>query len=284
MNEKLPVPAETQKPSAKGALLRARDLGILLALVALIVWLSIASPVFLTPANLLNVAAQWAPVAIMALGGTAILIAGGFDLSTGAMYVVSGIAAASTAAVAPVPVAMLAGVACGLGLGMVNGLLSTVGRMNVFVATLGSSIVFTGMAVAFTGGVTVIVREPAFGVAQSKIGGVVQPSILVAVAVVVLTWFLFRRTVAGRHLYATGGNPKAARLAGVNTSLIKFAAFAFAGFTAGIAAVLVTSMSMSASTSSGTAMAYNVWTAMLIGGNSMRGGEGRSGARSSAWH
>lgn len=253
--------------------LRLRDFGVVFSLVILFVALSTMSPVFLSSNNLLNVLTQWAPIGIMALGGSAVLLTGGFDLSTGAIFVSSGVAATMVAESVSVPVGVLAGVGAGAALGAINGLLGTVGRMNVFVATLGSSIVFTGLATAVTGGTVQIVSDAGYGFAQNKPLGV-SVGIWVFIVATVLIWALFRRTVLGRYLYATGGNREAARLAGVRTELVRFSAFTIAGASAGVAAVLLSSMSLSAGTSSGNAVAYSVWTAMLIGGNSMLGGEG----------
>ncbi|MGW0163021.1 ABC transporter permease [Mycobacterium sp. NPDC003323] len=267
-----PVP-DTQRRSRGIHFGQVRDLGVLGAVVALFLALALTSPAFLSLPNLMNVATQWAPVGIMALGASAILLTAGFDLSTGAMYVVAGIAAVTVAAAGSVPLGIVAGIVTGTVLGAINGVLGTYGRMNVFVATLATSIVFGGAAVAVTGGTVQIATDPDYAFALARPLGVTVP-VWCFLAVVVATWFIFSKTTTGRYLYATGGNEEAARLAGIRTRPVRLFAFVFAGMTAGISAVLVSSGSMSAGTSSGTAMAYNVWTAMLIGGNSMAGGEG----------
>jgi ribose transport system permease protein len=220
---------------------RMRDLGILTAVVALFVALSVGSP--------------------------------GFDLSTGAMYVVAGIAAVGAANTVSAPIGVLAGLLVGAGLGAINGVLGTFGRMNVFVATLATSIVFTGAAIAVTGGTVLIASNTEYAFALQRPLGVSIP-VWCFLATIVGTSLLFRRTTLGRYLYATGGNEDAARLAGVRTHPVRLFAFTFAGLCAGLGAVLVSSGSLSAGTSSGTSVAYSVWTALLIGGNSMSGGEG----------
>lgn len=252
---------------------RVRDLGVLGAVVVLFLALALSSPAFLSLSNLMNVATQWAPVGIMALGASAILLTAGFDLSTGAMYVVAGVAAVTVAEAVSVPMGVVAGIVSGTVLGAVNGVLGTYGRMNVFVATLATSIVFSGAAVAVTGGTVQIATDPGYAFALARPLGLTVP-VWCFLLTVVATWFLFTRTTIGRYLYATGGNEEATRLTGIRTRPVRLFAFVFAGLTAGVGAVLVSSGSMSAGTSSGAAMAYNVWTAMLIGGNSMSGGEG----------
>ena len=131
-----------------------RNYGIVAAFIALFITLSIASNVFLTRTNMINLAFQAAPIGIMACGGALVFIAGGFDLSIGAIASFSAVIAGKAFVGAGIPIwpALILGALTGLGFGVGNGLLVTVARVNAFIATLASSIIVYGIAIAVTGG------------------------------------------------------------------------------------------------------------------------------------
>jgi len=249
-----------------------RDYGIVVVLVVLFVVLSFASDVFLTQRNLLNILEQWAPVGAMAVGLTVVVLVAGFDLSIGAIFALAGVVAVSVAQTDPV-LGMAAGLGAGLVLGLINGALATFGRMNDFVATLGTSIVFGGAAVAATGGTIQTVDDNGFGSLSNDFLGMSLSIWIVAIFAFVCS-LLLTRTTFGRHIYAVGGNEEAARLAGVRVHRVRAAAYTIAGISAGVAAVLIASRSLSANANNGTTTAFSVWTAVLLGGNSMVGGRG----------
>lgn len=250
-----------------------RNLGVLVTLAALFIVLSLTSDAFLTERNLLNILEQWAPIGILVLGGAVVIITGGFDLSVGAMYALSGVVSVVVAQHTGVALGVLAGVATGTVCGLVNGVLGTFARMNVFVATLGSSIVFAGLATRISDGSIQAVSDPGFGFANDKFLGIAV-SIWMFLAAIVACSVYLRRTSYGRRTFAIGGNAEAARLAGVRVFSVRICAFMIAGLGAGLGAVIVASQSLSADGSSFTGVQFNAWTAMLIGGNSLAGGEG----------
>lgn len=255
---------------------RARDLGIVLAVVILFVVLSVSSPGFLTTTNLLNVAAQWSPTTIMAIGGTVVLIVGGFDLSIVSIFVLSAVIAAELNAVGiPAVPAMLGGILAGSLAGLVNGVVSTVGRVNPFVTTIVTAIVMDGLASVITGGNVVTAPSATFAViGQNSIVGI-QVSIWILVAFGVAASVLLKRTWFGRYIFATGGNREAARLSGVRVDLIAATAFVISGLSGGLAGLIVASQTGSATTTLGSGTTEtDVFAAMLLGGNSILGGEG----------
>jgi ribose transport system permease protein len=252
---------------------RLRDFGIVIALIAIFVALSLSSSVFLTTTNLLNILEQWAPVGIMALGGTIVLISGGFDLSIGAIFTLSSIVAVIASNATDPFLGVVAGVACGAVLGAFNGVLGTYGRMNVFTVTLGSSIAISGLAGAITGGTVQNATDMGFGFAANNYLGI-NLAIWVFGITALVCALMLARSVLGRYTYAVGGNEEASRLAGVNVNMIRLIALTLSGVGGGIAGVLVASSGLSASASANSGIAFNVWTAMLLGGNSMWGGEG----------
>lgn len=251
-----------------------RDYGIVLSFVALVVVLSISSPVFLTTQNLLNVLEQTSTVGIVAAGGTLVIIAGGFDLSVGAIFALAGIVAAIVSNAAGVPAGIVAALVVGVVVGTANGLLATVGRINPFITTLGTSIIVRGICLAITGGFLVPVDDPSFtSFGREGIFGV-KYSILVFGVFLLLTGVLLARSRIGRYIYAAGGNAEAARLAGISVPAIRTATFAVSGLAAAIAGVLIASRAANGQAASGQGLEFSAIAAIVVGGTSIFGGEG----------
>ncbi|MDQ4081396.1 MAG: ABC transporter permease [Actinomycetota bacterium] len=251
-----------------------RDYAILIAFIVLFIVLAVSSDVFLTQTNLLNILNQWSTIGIIACGATLVIIAGGFDLSVGAILAIAGVAAAKVANSVGVPAGLLVGIAMGLGWGIVNGLLATVGRINPFIATLATSFVIRGVALAMTGGFIITVTEPGFTtLGRDELFGV-KWTIWIFVAFAAITWFLLSRTTYGRYVFAAGGNAEAARLSGIRVGLIRGSTFAISGLSAGIAGVLVSSRVASGQADAGAGVELQAIAAVVIGGTSILGGEG----------
>ena len=254
-----------------------RDYGIVVAFVALFVTLSVASDVFLTRDNMVNLAFQAAPIGIMACGGALVFIAGGFDLSVGAVAAFSGVIAAKAFAEWGLPMwlSFVLGALTGLGFGLGNGLLVTVARVNAFIATLASSIIIYGIAIAVTGGFLISIDQESWTrLGLNKTFGLNYP-IYVWIAFALFCGFLLSRTTWGRYVYATGGNAEAARLSGVRVDLIKTSTFAMSGLSGGIAGVLIVSQTSTAQADIGNAgYTFDAITAVVLGGVSILGGEG----------
>jgi ribose transport system permease protein len=252
-----------------------RDYGIVMSFVALFVTLTATSDVFLTQRNLLNVLDQSAAVGLMACGGTLVIIAGGFDLSVGAIFAITGVIAASMAKYVDPGFALVLGMLAGLVLGAVNGLLVTVGRVNPFMATLASSIIIRGIALVITGGFLVSVTNRSFSTLGRGVAVLdVKWSIVIWLVFALACGFLLARTTFGRHVYAAGGNADAARLSGISVGVIRTITYAVSGMSAGLAGVIVTSRVSSSQADAGTGIELSVIAAIVIGGTSIMGGEG----------
>jgi ribose transport system permease protein len=253
-----------------------RDYGVVVAFVALFVTLSITSDVFFTSANMKNLAFQTAPIGIMAVGGTLVFIAGGFDLSVGAVSAFAGIIAAKTFVGTGVGLwgSLLLGAAAGLGCGIANGLLVTLGRVNAFIATLATAIIVNGVAQVITSGNLVSVEGDRF--TTLGLGGVsgIHYPVFVWLAVALVCGFLLWLTKWGRYVYASGGNAEAARLAGVRVDVVRASTFAISGLCAGIAGVLLVSEVSTAQWDANRGIEFDVITAIVLGGVSLLGGEG----------
>jgi ribose transport system permease protein len=253
-----------------------RDYGVVIAFVALFITLSVTSSVFFTWANMKNLAFQTAPIGIMAVGGTLVFIAGGFDLSVGAVSAFAGIIAAKTFVGTGVGLwgSLVIGVLAGLGCGIANGLLVTLGRVNAFIATLATAIVINGIAQVMTSGNLISVEAERFTKLGLGTAGSVQYPVFVWAGVALVAGFLLWLTKFGRYVYAAGGNAEAARLAGVRVNVVKAATFAFSGMCAGIAGVILVSEVSTAQWDANRGIEFDVITAIVLGGVSLLGGEG----------
>ncbi len=253
----------------------ARDYAALILLVVLFIVLSVASSAFFTSANLLNIVSQQAPTAIVACAATLVIIAGSFDLSTGAIVAVTNVIAAQLAIRAEGPiVGLLAAVVAGLGLGVINGLVITMLRVHSFLATLATSLVYGGLALLLTNGALIPVDNSTFiALGQNDVGPIAVASIVLGVFAV-LMMFLLNRTVAGRHLFAVGGNPEAAALSGIRVNLIHVMTFAASGLAAGVAGAILVSRVSSGQPTQGADITLNAIAAVILGGTSIYGGAG----------
>jgi ribose transport system permease protein len=253
---------------------RLRDLGIPLAVLIVFAYLTFASPVFLTERNLLNVLDQSAIVGMIAAAGTLVLIAGCLDLSTGAVFAISGVIAAMLVHPIGAPAAIAVGSLSGIVFGLVNGVISTAGRVNSIITTLATGIVVRGLALVITGGALVRVTTPDFAFLGGATVGGATTAVFVFIAVVAVTWFLLARTVFGRYIFAVGGNLEAAQLSGVQVGRVRIVTFVISGLAAAMAGVLSASRVSTGQADAGIGLEINAIAAILIGGTSIAGGDG----------
>ncbi|WP_350351647.1 ABC transporter permease [Microbacterium sp. A8/3-1] len=251
-----------------------RDVGIGILPVILFLVLTFTTDSFFTADNLRNVLNGAVALGLIACAGTVVIIAGGFDLSAAAIFAVAGVSAALVSNETSAPVGILVGLVVGCGLGLINGVLVSVGRVNQFVGTLGTMIAYAGLATALSGSGLIIIADPAFASsANTTILGLRSASwVLIIFAVVCAV--LLNLTVFGRHAYATGGNASAARLSGVSVNRTLIVAYVLSGGAAALAAVLTAGTSLSVSATSGSGLIFDALAAILIGGNSILGGRG----------
>ena len=253
-----------------------RSVGILLPFTILFVVLSLTSSSFFTKANLLNILDQQSATLIIAAAGTLVLIAGGIDLSVGAIYGFAGVTSAHFALNHSAGVAILLGVGAGLLIGVANGVVTTVFRINALIGTLAMSFIVSGCSSLITkGNLLVLFEKEDFGRLARTEFATVNTSIWLMVAAVILIGLLLSTTTAGRYMYAAGGNAEAARLAGVRVDAVRMLTFAISGTAAGLAGVIDTSRVLSAQASpNDTALAFTVLAGIVVGGTSIMGGEG----------
>jgi ribose transport system permease protein len=252
------------------------------ALIALCVIMSFASPYFFTLRNIFNVLQGMSTVGIMAIGMTMVLIAGGLDLSVGSVLAIGAMVTARLMTFHGLHpwLAVLAGLAAGLAMGLLNGVLITRAKLIPFIATLGTLSIGRGIAflLASGGASTVASNIPMrdAGVAYlgaGYIGPVPVPVVIMLVLVAIAAVFL-SNTVLGRQIYAVGSNPRAARLSGISVDRVQLFTYVVAGGLSALAGVITTGLLATASTNLGQGMELDVIAAAVIGGTSLRGGEG----------
>lgn len=253
----------------------ARQFGTLIGLVALCLILWAWTPYFLTGANLVNVVQQTSINAIIAVGMTFVIISAGIDLSVGSIMAFAGVVMASCLqAGVPIPLAILAGLACGTACGLVNGLLITWGRLPPFISTLGMMSIARGAALVYTDGRPISGFEANFrSLATGELLFTPLPVLLMA-AVYLAAHVLLTRTKFGRYTYAIGGNEEATQLSGVNVRFHKSMVYAFSGLMSATAAVILTARLNSAQPIAGIMYELDAIAATVIGGTSLMGGEG----------
>jgi len=257
-----------------------------IALVVMLVAMSVASDKFLTMENGMNVLRQISINLCLSLGMTLVILSGGIDLSVGSVLAFSGaIAAGLLKNGLAVPVlgvalqftvsgAIFAGLLAGLFFGWANGFVITRFRLPPFVATLGMLSIARGATQLWTGGFPITGLGPQFGsLGTGHFLGVPMPvwisGVLVAVFVLVT-----KKTRFGRHLYAVGGNERAAQLTGLNLNRIKVAVYALGGLLAGVGGLLLTARLDSATPNAGLGYELDSIAAVVIGGTSLSGGRG----------
>lgn len=279
MNEALAVRARGLIGGRDVRIAALRDYGIVFAFLILFLVLTFSSDVFLTQRNWMNILDQWSAIGIMACGWTLALIAGGFDLSIGGVYALASVVAAKVAVETDPALGLFCGAMAGVAVGMFNGTTVTVGRVNSFMATLASSFMVRGIALAITGGFLIRVVDEVGNptrfnvIGRSEFLGA-KYSVYLFAGVVLVSAFVLHRTIFGRYIYATGGNIEAARLSGVRVNLVRWLTFVISGLCAGIGGMIVASRVSTGQADLGVGIEFDVIAAVVIGGNSILGGAG----------
>lgn len=262
--------------------LRAQGFRVSNGLSLLIIYLlvcavfTILSPYFLTINNFVNIGRTLPVVGIIAIGETLVLIAGGVDLSVGSVAALSGVITGLLweAAGLPIGLAATAGLASGVFIGLINGLLVTRLRINPLISTLATFSIVRGLAFVLTNAQMNQLTHPAFlYLGRGNIAGVPVPFILM-LALFGIFIFVLRQTPFGRDLYAIGGNPMAARLAGVASRRNLLIVFVLSGLLAGLGGLVQASQLAAGSPQAAVGLEFTVIAAVVLGGTSLAGGKG----------
>lgn len=256
-----------------------RHIGLVFALAVLCVILASARPQAVSVGYVLTLLRQIAINGILAVGVTYVLLTGGVDLSLGSVLALGGVVAATFARSGAYPLAipLFLGVLTGALCGAVNGLVVTKGRAAPFIATLGMMTAARGLAYIFSGGRPVSQLRPEFThIGSGSLLGIPIPVVILVVVALVSAVFL-RRTRAGRHIYATGGNEAAAYASGINVHAAKILAYTVCGACAGIAGLVQAARSTTGQPNAGIMYELDAIASVVIGGTSLGGGVGGVG-------
>lgn len=252
----------------------------LIALFVLIGMVSLINPHFFTIDNLLNILRQTSVNAIIAVGMTFVILIAGIDLSVGSVLALTGALAASLVDLEyslfiVLPLILLAGTL----LGALNGVIVARGKVQSFIATLVTMTLLRGLTMVYTDGRPISTGFSDASDAFAFIGtgylfGIPFPIWLMAV-VFLVAWYVLNHTKIGRYIYALGGNEAATALSGINVNKVKIFVFAVSGFLASLAGFIVTSRLSSAQPTAGMAYELDAIAAVVVGGTSLMGGQGR---------
>jgi len=258
----------------------ARNLGLVLALVAIvIVGVVTSADTFANFSNVLVILRQASIIGVISVGMTFVIVAGGIDLSVGAVMGLASVAAtlASVQALAGqthwivmVVIALLVGLAAGL----INGVVIAYGRVAAFMATLAMMVGARGLAEILAGNRTLVISDSGFKNALNVDILGVDILIWIFALVAVAGWFLLNRTTFGRRTVAIGGNPEAARLAGIRVKRHTLWLYALCGLTAGIAAVMILGRTTAGTSTHGQLYELDAIAAVVVGGTLLVGGRG----------
>jgi ribose transport system permease protein len=244
-------------------------------LVLLLVLTTLLTDGFWDLDNLRNVALQNAPIALVALGFTFLLISGAFDLSLGAVFAAGGVVFADQAHSLGIPLAAVVALLVGAAAGVINGTLVTRFRVDPFVSTVGTGSAFAGAVLIYSDSQPISATDvPGFReIAETQILGIPLPAVIAAVAFLI-GGFVLSRTVLGRYIYATGGNAEAARLAGIPVDAVRMIAYVMVGVSAAAAGLMTASQVGTGQPTIGVNTAIDAFTIVVIGGTSVYGGRG----------
>jgi ribose transport system permease protein len=253
-----------------------RNLGLVgvLVVLAIIGWISKPDS-FPTSSNLTTVLTQASVIGVITVGQTFVIIGGGIDLSVGALMALASVWATTVATQtmgtwAVIMVALLVGV----GVGLINGLLIAYGRLVPLIGTLAMLATARGLAQKISNKQTQIVHSQTINnLASNKVLGLPM-LVWIFAAVAVIGWVVLNRTTYGRRTFAVGGNPEAARLAGINVRVHTASLYVLSGLCCGIAAIMIAALTNTGSSTHGDQYELNSIAAVIIGGTLLMGGAG----------
>src|SRR5438552_1080570 len=252
-----------------------RELSVAIAIGALALVLAVAAPGYFSAENLSDLFLGNAAVLVVALGATLVILAGEIDISVGSVFAICGVVAGVTSKLGmPIPVAALAACAAGALLGALNGVLVAYLRIPSIVVTLSTMVALRDGLRWSTEGAWIENLPRSFqwlGLTQASYPWVMFAG--VAVLTIVMAWTL-GHLAAGRAIYATGSNPDAARLAGLDAALVKASVFMAAGTLTGLAAVLNSVRFNQIPSNAGLGLEMKVIASVVVGGTAITGGRG----------
>ncbi|MCC6947289.1 MAG: ABC transporter permease [Bradyrhizobiaceae bacterium] len=250
--------------------------GLLICLAGLIVGFSFSSPYFLSLQNLTNMLLSVSVIGTMAGVSALVLVSRGLDLSVGSIVGLVGVVVALVIeATSSAPLGIAVGLVTGGVCGILNAALFVNVGINSIIVTIGTLSIFRGLAFVISEGQTVnVFNEFMLELGAGRIYGIPY-SVLLMLVLFVILHVVATHTRVGRTLYAIGANPRASRLSGLNIGIYRYGVFVMNGIFAGVAGILLIGQAATAVPAAGIGYELLVVTAVLLGGTSLHGGEGR---------
>jgi ribose transport system permease protein len=247
--------------------------GLFVGFIVLLMIMSLASPVFLTEVNLINILRQVTVVGVISVGMTFAIISAGIDLSVGAILAFSGIVMVSLQSQGAL-VAFIAALLAGIAFGFVNGIAVSVGKVQPFIVTLASMTIIRGLTLMLSDGKPITLNNSTLlGIGTGYVGPI--PLLVIIFAVVIfLGWVLLSKMKFGRHTYAIGSSENASKLAGIKINRLKILIYTLCGGLAALSGILLSSRLSSASPIAGMGYELEGIAAVAIGGAKLTGGTG----------
>lgn len=241
--------------------------------------ISILEPRFLTTGNLVTILRQTSINAVIATGMTFVILVGGIDLSVGSVLGFTGaIAATMISGGTNIVVVILTALIIGTFIGFINGTLITVGRLQPFIATLGTVTLLRGLLLVFSQGKPIGTGTAEGSGTFNAIGrgffGPIPIPVYLMLAIFIIAYYMLNHTRMGRYIYSTGSNEEATMYSGIKTNKVKLFVYAASGMMASIAGILITARLGSAQPTSGAGYELDAIAAVVLGGTSMAGGIG----------
>ncbi len=274
------------RPVRSGPRIDLRTAAPFIALAVLLVFGALLNPNFVSAANLINVLTRCAFIAIIAVGATFVIAAGGLDLSVGSMaafiagsmiLIMNGFGGDPT--VTAIALSMLAAVGIGAACGLANGLVTTVGRIEPFIVTLGTMGIFRALVIWLAEGGSIAIKDQELRaiyrpVYFGTVAGIPIP-VLVFLAVAAVAAFILYKTRFGRHVLAVGSNEDVARYSGISVGRVRTLTYVVQGICVAIAVLVYVPRLGAATPTTGLLWELQAITAVVIGGTALRGGTGR---------
>jgi ribose transport system permease protein len=267
--------AQTSRPTIGKLIIQYRTLLILVVLMTIF---SLLKPIFLHPLNLLSILKNMSYVLIVGLGMTFIITLAGLDLSVGSIAAVTGVGFAMLVRgglMSPIPALLIVMILAML-LGFLNGFVSVKGKIEPFLVTLATLNIYRGLALTITKGRPVPITLPYFAdlFGNGLVFNIIPTPVIISLVVLLVSWFLFTQTKFGFYVRSIGGNPEAARVAGININLVKIAAYTLSGLYAFISGLILAALFNSGLPDAGRDLALDSISGVILGGTAISGGVG----------
>jgi ribose transport system permease protein len=269
--------AELQRRSVRFTVGRIfQQFGLAIMIVVMVAVFATLNENFLTLSNFQNVLEQNAALAIVAVGVTFNIISTLIDLSPGSVIALAGVIIALVfRETGNIGLALVSGIACTVLIGIFNGTLIAKIDLNPVIVTLAAYIWARGLALALTEKDSIVIQSDLIGFMNTRFGNLISPPMILVILAYIIGWFMLNKTRLGRYTYALGGDEQATKQAGVPTDWYKIGIFIFSGFLVGIAAIVTVSRMGAAQPNAVFGLELDAIAAVIIGGVSLSGGEGR---------